>query len=500
MSDTEDIVHVLRRGVADLDGERPEPAEIRDMLRGVPQEIASHRRVGTLAIAAAVVAVVTFALIQSVPEKGGATAFKGVELPLLRIDPGEGFSKEKYQATLVIREKDAELRLEYEPADGGSRTRVRTKWEPLPSPAGAKEDDLPALRIVADGAAPWHRVHRFAAPGMGSRISFYLTGRGEDGKARALPLLVRPPAEARRLGAAVTPADVGLTKHRGAFRALWIERRRNQVRLGIGPVGDGIGFDPERSRPIHSATTSVAYGVGYSGARNLEPGLMPSLAEQVARIERMPGSDGARSVVLVLASHSARVLDVLRAVELAAGDPGVLFWVSTYDLRVSTDGRGLAADLLRPWALRGGEVVVRVPVADDLRVDLLRRKGVRCAPDEIPFPEERFERLVIDPRAATPWARCRPAVLEARLRKVALEFKFVSGRVLPVPPVRGGQEPTEVRIGFSKKDGKLTCTPGEKELIGKDITVIASEEATAEDVFRTVQFLLWRGVVGVDFQ
>lgn len=176
-----------------------------------------------------------------------------------------------------------------------------------------------------------------------------------------------------------------------------------------------------------------------------------------------------------------------------------MFWTMNYDRGVMSDGRGLARDLLRPWLARENEIVVRVPVAGALDVDVPGRKGLVCEPEEIPFPEERLERLVIEPHAATPWAACRPAVAQARRREAAVAFKFSFGKVLPVPPTRGGQSPVRVRIGVSDQ-GKLLITPGEEELIGKDIVISAFDEATAEDVFQTVQFLLWRGVASVDFE
>lgn len=194
---------------------------------------------------------------------------------------------------MVFREKKAVLRLDYEPVDGGPRERIRTEWQPMPAPAGAGENDLPALRIVAAGSIPWHLVQRLAAPNMGARTSFYLAGKSEDGTVHALPLLVKPPPVARKLGATVTPQDLGRTKHPGAFRTIWLERIREQMTFLLGPGDLELsleGFTAEYLAESNSAIPS-------------QSGLKHLLA-LVAQMERIPTPEGDRRVILVLASHA----------------------------------------------------------------------------------------------------------------------------------------------------------------------------------------------------
>ena len=155
-------------------------------------------------------------------------------------------------------------------------------------------------------------------------------------------------------------------------------------------------------------------------------------------------------------------MDVLRAVECAQAEPGVLFWPN----------RPLRVPLPAPWPEEthaplvedrdmGPAVYVRVEESGEVRV-----RGVLYEAEQAPI-ESGEGPVQILPHPRAPWGSCRTVIRIARERARPVEFAYApeaarypeSAAILSVPP-----------------------------------------EVLAEDVFRLVLHLRAQGVEGFDFE
>jgi hypothetical protein len=362
----------------------------------------------------------------------------------------------------------------------------------------------PAVILCAGPDEPFNEaVARTSGDGFLDVPRLFLAGRRPDGAFATLPMFT-PHAfaecEIRRLGQALQPQDVlGLPEDRGSF-AIRVVREGERVRYAFGRYRKHV-------RPMLDWTTT---DVVRTDAEIREPGrgpLLPDLANLLAS-ETCQGPGVHVSTVWLDVSDSALVIDVVRAVECAGGDPGVVFWVVTFPwwypqlegeivsgpLAPGVTGHGLLnpkeAEGIRVRVTRTGRLFWgREQPTEEAMVTRLSRPVSRKG-----YPS--YLLLHADRRAS--WRSVRPLVVAAGTgdRTVRVEVATVahglSGRTMYEIP-RGGDE--DVALDLSDAG-----TEREPAIAGRRVLLSAPDDATTEEVLTAVVDLVKRGAAGVSFR
>jgi len=213
-----------------------------------------------------------------------------VNVPVTRIDVGDGFGDETARVLVVI--------------DHGRADRTRLS---------GSATDRSSLLVCAAPAASFNQAVQAACANRPYKVSrLYLGVRSADNKSRALPLLVMPHGaadEAERGGQRRVPYEVSERMDRRAVTRLRLTRNGDSLRCrwGTWPKFD-LG-----DRTLHGRDLGAGAGAA----------VVPGLAERLAN--RAELNDWRGGLVFLECSDTVRMEDVVRIVECARADPAVMF-------------------------------------------------------------------------------------------------------------------------------------------------------------------------------
>ncbi|MEN8150360.1 MAG: hypothetical protein ABFS86_11095, partial [Planctomycetota bacterium] len=291
-----------------------------------------RRNILVLSVLLLGLAVVGTLLLFPAPPPIPATGLLDVDLPPLGVAACPAWDAEPWRALVLVKDGKVEVRLSYEPADGGPRVRLLGDFDRIPWPAGlgtepdsplfdrAKEKlggppprefyERPAVAVAVEADAPWHH----ALVGLrGDCLALfpraYLAGRLEDGRIGALPLsvLADGESEAMRFGRAIAPSDLSAGLGPDAVTDLRITRAGAATRLRWGP-------------PV----TVDLSGPRWTGDVVLDASGEPpdDLVERLrARWRNRYGRETA--IVFLQVGEGVTYREVLRAVRAGEGDPNL---------------------------------------------------------------------------------------------------------------------------------------------------------------------------------
>lgn len=320
-----------------------------------------------------------------------------------------------------------------------NRIVLRLDVDPNATPAGTTPRATlvvaPALAHAAPLLVP---LQHFAGTRAWPRL--YLGGRTADGSIAALPFFVSPPVEREfhRLGWTLTPRDlVGGAGTPGVFE-LRIERKDGEVIWRWGHV---------HFEDLDGGRRFAGGEVRLPAAEVLDGGngpLLPALAASLR--ERFEALGESHAMVLVEMDGDARIVDLLRAVECAEGDPAVHFHMARFKSppRERAPGPGeIGADLLRDdEVLSGPTSDLPIAVTGAASSHRVRVPGRRYRTGgEIRIPGPFPPRIRIRAGRTAAWSDCLGVIERARADGIPVDLVFApedpwfrSERVLTLPP------------------------------------------------------------------